>query len=264
MREDLVRESVEQMAGAWRAMAAPIEGALLVDDGPLSVSIGKVPLFILNTIVLQDRVGEQELPKLVAKSKDYGAECPAPWLLMTCDEWLPESGAATMGQSGLVAGMKATGMVAERLVAPRRPGPEELEIRTKVDETIVRAMFDVNCESYGIPLEQGLASIRPGMFENGVWCATGWIGGHPVSVAAVYLVGDCLYVAWVATAPGSRRRGYAETVMRRALADASAATGITRTTLHASVAGRPIYEAMGYERVAEFTMFVGGAGEQSH
>ncbi len=52
------------------------------------------------------------------------------------------------------------------------------------------------------------------------------------------------------------RRGLAELVMRRSLEDASQATGITRTALHASADGYSVYLRMGYRPVDTFVLFV--------
>jgi ribosomal protein S18 acetylase RimI-like enzyme len=62
-----------------------------------------------------------------------------------------------------------------------------------------------------------------------------------------------LHVMCVATMPAHQRRGYAEAVMRHSLAQASRATGLTRTTLHATEAGKPAYQRMGYRETATFT-----------
>jgi predicted GNAT family N-acyltransferase len=49
----------------------------------------------------------------------------------------------------------------------------------------------------------------------------------------------------------SRDFGYAEAVVRHALQQAAAATGVTRTSLDASDAGVPLYAQMGYTDTGE-------------
>jgi hypothetical protein len=44
--------------------------------------------------------------------------------------------------------------------------------------------------------------------------------------------------------------------MRRALAAAAAAHGPTPTVLHATAAGRPVYERMGYRTISNHTVFM--------
>src|ERR1044071_4223414 len=87
-----------------------------------------------------------------------------------------------------------------------------------------------------------------------VWPDVGYVDGAPVSTSTTALVDGRLYVMMVATDAAHRNRGYAEAVMRRSLARAQAATGIRRTVLHASPAGKPLYASMGYRVTGEFTM----------
>ena len=55
------------------------------------------------------------------------------------------------------------------------------------------------------------------------------------------------YVALVATHPKAQRKGYAEAAMRDVLERSLAAGLDRRTYLHATAAGRPVYERMGYK-----------------
>ena len=59
-------------------------------------------------------------------------------------------------------------------------------------------------------------------------------------------INGTVYVALVSTAPQQQGKGYAETVMRHAVAEGQRALGVTRSTLHASLMGHPVYQAMGY------------------
>ena len=64
------------------------------------------------------------------------------------------------------------------------------------------------------------------------------------------------YVALVATDPARQRRGYGDVVMRHALELSARVHGQAPTTLHATEAGRPIYERMGYAPIAAHTVFI--------
>ena len=44
--------------------------------------------------------------------------------------------------------------------------------------------------------------------------------------------------------------------MRRALENAASAHGEAPTVLHATEAGRPVYEPMGYSRISTHTLFM--------
>jgi predicted GNAT family acetyltransferase len=53
----------------------------------------------------------------------------------------------------------------------------------------------------------------------------------------------------VATTPTARRKGYGDATVRQALSVGVRATGLTRTVLHASDAGFPVYQRIGYRKV---------------
>ena len=80
--------------------------------------------------------------------------------------------------------------------------------------------------------------------------------GTPVSSAAVLMVDGLRYVALVATDPSQQRRGFADATMRQALANAATVHGEAATVLHATDAGRPVYERMGYSSIATHTLFM--------
>jgi GNAT superfamily N-acetyltransferase len=84
----------------------------------------------------------------------------------------------------------------------------------------------------------------------------GVVGGTPASSAAVLMVDGYRYVALVATHPAHQRRGYAEAAMRRALEVAATAHGEQPTVLHATEAGRPLYQRMGYAPISTHTLFM--------
>jgi hypothetical protein len=69
-------------------------------------------------------------------------------------------------------------------------------------------------------------------------------------------------VMCVATLPAYQRRGYADAAIRFSLGEMSRRTGITRTTLHATEAGRPTYLRMGYHDTAVFTGYMRTAGSE--
>jgi predicted GNAT family acetyltransferase len=67
-----------------------------------------------------------------------------------------------------------------------------------------------------------------------------------VTCAATVEADGRLFVVLVATAPEWERRGYGETVTRKALYEGARATGLTRATLHATAAGAPVYPRIGF------------------
>jgi ribosomal protein S18 acetylase RimI-like enzyme len=67
--------------------------------------------------------------------------------------------------------------------------------------------------------------------------------------------GGAIGVYSVATLPAFQRRGFAEALMRRAIAGARAETGIETTVLQSTPAGMPLYRALGYRPVTRFQVY---------
>jgi ribosomal protein S18 acetylase RimI-like enzyme len=55
--------------------------------------------------------------------------------------------------------------------------------------------------------------------------------------------------------PGHQRKGYGETVMRYALADAQSRLGIRRSILQSTPAGLHLYQRMGYRKVTSVGVY---------
>jgi predicted GNAT family acetyltransferase len=68
------------------------------------------------------------------------------------------------------------------------------------------------------------------------------------------MVDGVRYVALVATEPAQQRRGFAEAAMRLALDVAAREHGERTSVLHATEAGRPIYQRMGYRTISSHTI----------
>lgn len=139
-----------------------------------------------------------------------------------------------------------------RGLTPARPAA--LEYRRVEREADARAVMEMNYRAYGMPVElaASVVACRP-LFVDAAreFGYLGLLNGVPVSTATVIELDGWLYVALVATEPDHMRHGYADAVMRHALAQAAAATGVTRTTLDATAMGAPVYERMGYAKTGE-------------
>jgi len=76
-----------------------------------------------------------------------------------------------------------------------------------------------------------------------------------LDIFAVVAGGGVLGVYNVATLPGCQRRGFGETVMRHALADAHRRLGLSRVILQSTPAGFRLYERMGFRTVASVAVY---------
>jgi ribosomal protein S18 acetylase RimI-like enzyme len=151
--------------------------------------------------------------------------------------------------------MPLYGMLAQR-VGPVDRMPEGLELKVANDEAACTAIMDVNSAAYAMPLGAANDVWGKAAFWKDHVEVLGSVAGQPVSSAAVLNVTGHRYVALVATAPGCQRRGYADAAMRHVLEVSRERHGDIPTFLHATEAGRPVYERMGYETVANHVAFM--------
>jgi ribosomal protein S18 acetylase RimI-like enzyme len=181
-----------------------------------------------------------------------------PGMFFVCEDLLAADlrpyGEELLAKHDLHVAMPLTGMAASSLRPAMRPVENATFRRVTMDDSAA-IISDLNCQAYGMPIESGRASLPAALWIDKSWGYISYVDGKPVSCAATVPVDGRLYVAFVATLPDTQRRGYAEAVMRHSLEQAMRATGLTRTILHATEAGRPIYTRMGYHDTAKFIIY---------
>jgi hypothetical protein len=252
-----VRESHEQLSAAWSLYARCSVAGEVVDLDGLRVANARQPWFLMNAALLTEPVPSQA--HLAARARaaiEYFGREHRPWFLAGSQQWLGDGAPETLSHLGLTQASTVVGMVTEQLASPARPLPE-VETRRIDDERGRLALADLNAATYAISSEW----VREAVAGESLWRAplygyVAYVDGHPVSTAFAAPLHGVLYVAYVATALAHRRRGLAELVMRRSLGDATRATGITRTVLHATAAGYSVYLRMGYRPVDKFSLYV--------
>jgi ribosomal protein S18 acetylase RimI-like enzyme len=200
-----------------------------------------------------------DLERRVTALSEYIGFKEKPPLLVVCQEWIPghlRGAAGTLfAEAGLSASIAITGMAAGKLL-PRRRDEPRLEYRRVGDKETRYQLADINAAAYGFSIEAGREALAaPGIWNDGLAGYVGYIEGRAVVAAASMEIQGSLHVMCVATLPQCQRRGYAEAAMRYSLEDASRATGLTGTTLHATEAGRPVYQRMGYHEAAAFIAY---------
>ena len=253
---DDVTLSIRQMDGAWRLMCAGGPKSIVAATEGIQYIFSGVPVSFFNLALLTGSgLSAEALSARGREACAWAAAQSVPWLLVVTHEQL-ESGvdvAATLDACGLAVVMPMTGMLAQRVAAAATvPG---LQLTVPQDDSGCAAIVDVNALAYGMDLEAGKATIGSRTFWKDQFPVLGMAGGRPVSSATVLIVDGYRYVALVATEPGQQRRGFADATMRRALENAARAHGETPTVLHASDAGRPVYERMGYASISTHTLF---------
>ncbi len=250
--------SVSQFRDAWRLWCAGSPTPSVDSEGGVEYIFSGVPIGFFNVAVLTARdVSSDGLRAHGERACAWAADKNVPWLFVVTHEELQTGVDANAILDGCALGpmMPMTGMLASR-IHPSNPAPDGLELVVPQDDSGCSAILDLNSAAYGMDLEAGKSLIGRSSFWSGHAPVLGLVGGKPASTAAVVMVDGYRYVALVATDPAQQRRGYAEAAMRRALDVAAAEHGERPTFLHATDAGRPIYERMGYRPVATHTVFM--------
>jgi ribosomal protein S18 acetylase RimI-like enzyme len=250
--------SLSQFSDAWRVMCHKSPAYAHATGDGLDCVFSGVPVGFFNLALLTGRsLSSETLRRQAGDACAWAADKGVPWLLVATQETLAPGvdAAAELDSCGLAFVMPLTGMVASQITPATRTA-DGLQLTVPADDGGRAALLDVNAVAYGMELEAGKPFMQTAAFWNGHVPVLGLVEGRPASCAAVLMVEGYRYVAMVATDPAHQRRGYAEAAMRHALDEAAHAHGDVPTVLHATEAGRPIYERMGYRTIARHMVYM--------
>lgn len=255
---DAVQLSIQQFVGAWHLMCTAAPGHSRASAPGIEYIFAGIPVPFFNVAILTARgISASALRQMGVDVCAWAGPSGLPYLLILTHETL-EPGvdpAVELASSGLVPMLPLTGMAAGR-VAPAPSLNNGFRLTYPDDDAGCSALLNINAAAYGLPLDDAKPMLGSAAFWRGKVLVIGESTGTPVASTAVLPVDGCRYVALVATQPGHQRRGYAEAVMRAALEQSETRFGDSITTLHATDAGRPVYERMGYSRLASHTAYI--------
>ena len=248
----------QQYERALETIISRLPDAQVVNEAGVKVMWGAVEVPFFNHALLSGRVRDAaDLERRMRAACKFATGRPHAWIVSISHDLIPSAVAteSIMAALGLYPAIEITGMYTDAVAGSR--ATEGLEIRRIESGADGRAAGVLNCRAYDMPVEWGDSSLGcDALWTDDTFGYVGYVGGEPVSTTTVLVVDGVLYVACVATAPGQQRKGYGDAVMRHALAQAGRATGISRTALHATEAGRPVYERMGYRPVNRYTAYM--------
>jgi GNAT superfamily N-acetyltransferase len=253
-----VNFSIAQFRGAWNLLCRACTGYVTDQAGGVEYIFSGVPIPFFNVaVVTAVDIPARELEAQGRAACLWAADKAVPWMFVVTHEMLMSvvDTSAALEACGLVPMLPLTGMRTREVVASARR-PDRLDLGIADDDAACAEVFDVNSAAYGVDLDLCKPTFGKRAFWQNHVLSLGRVNQQPVSSAAVLVVDGYRYVALVATTPEQQRRGYGEAAMRHALEVAAASFGDSPTTLHATDAGRPIYERMGYETIATHTAYI--------
>lgn len=245
-------ESMEQLAAVWRAMVLDRDAGADVRDLPgIAVRWADCRFAFWNCVTLTDVGSDAELlGQRLSQAADIMRSKRQPGFLWLFEGLLADGAGSALEAAAERAGLQyafpGTGMAGDLLPLPEPAHPDLTFVRVTSDEHL-RAYADLNSRAYGFPLEDGRDGLAgSALWKSEVYAYLGMRGDTPVTCAATVEAEGRLFVVLVATDPEWQRRGYGEAVTRKALYEGARATGLTRATLHATVAGAPVYPRIGF------------------
>ncbi|CCK24629.1 hypothetical protein BN159_0250 [Streptomyces davaonensis JCM 4913] len=249
----LAVESVGQLSTVWRAMVLDRDKNADVRDLPgIAVRWADCRFAFWNAITLTD-VGADAglLQRRLGQAADIMRTKNQPGFLWLFEDLLADDARVVLDEAarraGLAYAFPGTGMAGDLLPVPE-PHHLELTFERVTTDAQLRAYADINSRAYGFSPEDGRDGLDgSALWKKEVYAFLAVRDGVPVACAATVESEGRLFVVLVASDPDHQRRGYGEAVTRKALYEGGRATGLTRATLHATVAGAPVYPRIGFE-----------------
>jgi GNAT superfamily N-acetyltransferase len=265
-----VVESNNQFISFGRFLADSTPESEITEKDGITICWTGNQLLFFNLLFLSEQTASHDvLAQRLRSAAEYMRAKSQAGLFSICEDYLDHEARAQLDEeiekAGLTPLMAATGMQGDLLTFDEAGEHSDLRIERATELEAIHHCADINSAAYGVPLDpmrEGL--LGAALQTERMFCYVGYDEGKPVSTASVILSGDILYVAFVATLPEARRRGFAEATMRHALQAAHKASGYRRTCLHSSEAGYAIYERMGYSPVTRIVCYGLAGGEDVH
>jgi hypothetical protein len=210
---------------------------------------GNVMFPIVNHAFLTIAMDEVCLANAARAVGEYASARGFPWMFSVAEPLATST--LMLVAAGLEKSMSLTYMETEALRTPVRPLPQ-LKFRAIETQNDCDIMSDLNSFAYGMPPEWSREACSISMWARDAYGAIACSGEAPVSTATVLINGDAMNVVCVATPEPYRGRGYAEAVTRHVIQESARRWNLRRTVLHATDAGLPVYERMGYQPLVKF------------
>lgn len=200
-----------------------------------------------------------ELERRILVARQHFESLNRSWSFWICEDWLPYRMQRRLPEifdrfeMGCIA--ESPGMQIDELPPPARPLPP-LEARRVAGADTRRAFTGIieRCFYVPAPIAQQIYD-REGFWDEPLIAWVGYDGPRAVCAAATAAAEGVLGVYSVATLPEYRKRGYAEAIMRSAVADARLRGAAGPIVLQSSSFGLRLYRHLGFKRTTRFFVY---------
>jgi hypothetical protein len=255
-----IEESVRQLATTWSAIVEDRKSGEVIDVPGLNIRWADTRFAFFNTITLNEAgLSSDVLSRRLASAASYMAEQGEQGFLWLFQDLLSEEANGKLeeliDEAGFTLAMSGYGMAGQFLPIPE-PYHKDLSFVRVKTEAQLTAYAEINAQAYGMPIDAVLDGMRPSsLWTDRAYSILGLEDGRPVSAASVIENEGSLFLALVATLPSDQFRGYGEATCRKALYEGWKATGLTRSVLHATIPGAPVYERIGYHKTSSIGFY---------
>ena len=244
---------------SFRVIASSRKGGEVRELAGVSIASANVTFQMFNSAFLSAPVeGEAAMKQRLILPNTHFNGRGLEWAYWVCLDWLDPASRRRSRRlfeaRDLRLSTELPGMIADHLRPPVKPLPR-LEIRRVRDAAGSEAFCEIGSACFHVPIPW----FREVFDNDRVWerfaSYVGYHEGEPVSTAAIVVGGGAIGVYNVATLPSAQRRGFGETVMRHALAEACKEHGAERLVLQSTPAGLKLYERMGFRTVTQVAVY---------
>lgn len=254
-------ESISQLSRMWGKLVADGGGGTVADEAGLAIRWADSPFVFYNALVATDPVeGEEQLRLLLARSSNFMRTREQHGCLWLYDDLVAPNVKDRLVEVAreveLVSTFKCWGMAGD-LLELDEPHHPQLRFERVASEQHLEDYARLNAGAYGLSEEDAVAAFRGSrLWRREIFAYVAYEGVNPVACAGACEVDGRLFLVLVATKAAHRRRGFGEAVTRKALTEASRATGIKRVCLQATAVGKPVYEKIGLRVNSSLQLFM--------
>ncbi|MCB4858438.1 GNAT family N-acetyltransferase [Sphingobium sp. PNB] len=252
-------ESARQLIGMWSALVEDYGSAVRRGE-PVTHIWANTNFGFYNALTFSDsEVGVTALKERFEHSASFMRDNEHFGFLWIFEELLSDQTREQLDAlavaAGLTRGTTCHGMAGDVLPFPEPSHPQLRFERVRTQEHLdIYASLNARAYDLDVPTAQeALHGSR--LWREIIHAYIGYFKDLPVCCAGCYPVEGRLFVVLVAADPAYQRLGFGEAVTRKAIYEAGKATGLTRVTLQATDAGRPVYERIGLQTTSRVGLF---------